>query len=203
MSTKDPRVDAYIAKSAPFARPILAHLRAVVHAAAPSIHEEIKWGMPSFCHNGRIVCGMAAFKAHATFGFWRGALVLGRGGGQGAMGIYGRLTSVADLPSKRELVASIRKAVALADGAIAAPKRARRAPKALPKTPPALAAALRADAEARSNWEKFSTGMRREYIVWIVEAKRSETRERRIAQTVAQLREGKSQNWKYATKRGR
>jgi len=202
MPRKNPRVDAYIAKAAPFARPILAHLRAVVHAAAPRAEEAIKWGMPFFTYRGKLLCNVAAFKAHAAFGFHRGSLILGRAEQRGAMGSLGRITSVRDLPPRRVLAGYVKKAIALADDPAAAPRRVR-APRPLPKMPPALARALKADAAAHRQWAVFPPGKRREYLTWILDAKQDATRERRIAQTVAQVRAGKSQNWKYETTRGR
>jgi hypothetical protein len=122
MGTRDRRIDAYIAKAQPFARPILEHLRAVAHAASPRIVEDVKWGMPFFVCDGRIVCHMAAFKAHAAFGLYRAAEVLGaRAVNREAMGNFGRLTHVRDLPPRRVLLCYLRKAVALA----AAPRPAR------------------------------------------------------------------------------
>jgi uncharacterized protein YdeI (YjbR/CyaY-like superfamily) len=202
MPKHHPRVDAYIAKAAPFAQPILAHLRAVVHAAAPQAEEEIKWGMPFFTYRGKLLCNFAAFKAHAAFGFHRGSLILGSAEQRGSMGSLGRITSVRDLPPRRVLASYVKKAIALADVTAAAPRKSR-TPRPLPKMPPALACALKADAAAQRQWAAFTPGKRREYLTWILGAKQDATRERRIAQTVAQVREGKSQNWKYETTRGR
>src|SRR5262245_19369243 len=113
MARNDPHVTAYIAKKAPFARPILKQLRSVVHEASPDLQETLKVGMPSFEYHG-ILCGMAAFKAHATFGFWRGGEIVGRGGKSvEAMGQFGRITSVDDLPPRRELIGYVKKAALL------------------------------------------------------------------------------------------
>lgn len=196
MGTRDARVTRYIEKAAPFARPILTHIRDVVHAACPEVEETMKWRMPSFVYHG-ILGNMAAFKQHATFGFWKGSLVFDSDKAREAMGTFGRLTSVADLPSKRELTGYIRKAMALnAEGVKAPPKRTAR-PKPPLRTPPDLGAALRKHAKARATWEGSSPSHRREYVEWITEAKRPETRARRIATTVEWLAEGRSRNWKY------
>ncbi len=210
MDDLDPRVDAYIAKSAPFARPILEHVRAVVHEACPDVEETIKWGMPSFVYGGGILCGMAAFKAHASFGFWKHALVVGEGGAADGgervgMGSFGKLASVRDLPPKRQLVAYVKKAAALnAPGAKPAPARgaatkaAAKAPaKPLPVPTPEFAQALRRDKAASATFKAFSPSQQREYVEWIAEAKRVETRDRRIAQAIEWLAEGKPRNWKY------
>ncbi|HEY7810476.1 MAG TPA: YdeI/OmpD-associated family protein [Allosphingosinicella sp.] len=196
MSQNDLRIDAYIAAQADFARPILEHIRRVVREAAPEAEETIKWGMPHFTVGGRILAGMAAFKAHATFGLWRGKDVLGETGTEReAMGQFGRITSIADLPPEEELKAIIRAAAdAAAKGR--APK-----PKATPKpdvsVPEELHAALAEHAAAKATFDAFAPSCRREYSEWIAEAKRPETRARRVAQAVEWLAEGKRRNWKY------
>jgi len=196
MGTRDPRVTAYITQAAPFARPILTHLRELVHAACPEAEETLKWRMPVFMYHG-ILCSMAAFKEHAAFGFWKGSLVFDSDKAREAMGTFGRLTAVADLPSKRALTAYVRKAMTLnAEGITAPPRRAAR-PKPPLRTPPDLGAALRKHTKARATWEDSSPSHRREYVEWITEAKRPETRARRVATTVEWLAEGKSRNWKY------
>jgi uncharacterized protein YdeI (YjbR/CyaY-like superfamily) len=203
MSHRDERVDAYIAKAAPFARPILEHVRAVVHEGCPGVEETLKWGMPSFTQGGGILCGMAAFKAHASFGFWKHALVVGEGSEQAGMGSFGKLASVRDLPPRKQLVAYVRKAAALnAQGAGTAsarkaPARKAAAPKPAPVPTPEFAAALRGDKAAAATFRAFSPGRQREYVEWIAEAKRDDTRDRRIAQAVEWLAEGKQRNWKY------
>ena len=199
MAVRDPRIDAYIAASAPFAQPILARLREVVHAACPAVEETIKWGFPHFMYHG-ILCSMAAFKRHAVFGFWKGELIegIGAAGAHGdAMGQYGRLTSIADLPSRRQLVAQVRQAMQLNEAGTPVPSRVRKSPRPAPPVPAGLAAALRGDAKARATFEGFSPSHRREYCEWIAEAKREETRARRVAEAVGWLREGKPRNWKH------
>ncbi len=193
---RDPRIDAYIARAAPFAQPILAHVRTLVHEACPGVEETIKWGMPTFVHAGGILCGMAAFKQHASFGFWKHALVVGEGEPREGMGSYGKLASLADLPPKRTLLAHVRKAMALNEAGVKSPAR-KSAPKPPPLTPHDLAAALSDAPAARAAFDAFPPGCRREYIDWIVEAKRPETRARRVAEAVAWMAEGKRRNWKY------
>jgi uncharacterized protein YdeI (YjbR/CyaY-like superfamily) len=196
MARTDPRIDAYIAAQADFARPILQHIRAAVHRAAPEAEETIKWGMPHFTAGGRIVAGMAAFKAHATFGLWQAKDVVGETGTERqAMGQFGRLTSVADLPPLQELETLIRRA------AEAAAAGARPRPKAQPKAdlpvPDDLAAALLTAPGAQATFDAFPPGARRDYIAWVIEAKRPETRARRIAQAAEWIAQGKRRNWKY------
>lgn len=196
MGKRDGRVDEYIAKQQDFAKPILRYLRDVVHDGCPDCEETLKWGMPSFMHEG-ILCGMAAFKAHATFGFWKHTLVVGNADAdQRAMGSFGRLTRIEDLPSKRELLALIRKAAALNEEGVKAPAKAPRPKKAI-AMPPAFRSALSKNKKAQANYEAFPPSHKREYLEWIVEAKREETRDRRIAQAVEWIAGGKARNWKY------
>jgi len=198
MPQHDPRVDAYIARQADFARPILEHVRAAVHEACPEVEESIKWGMPSFLHGGRILASMAAFKQHASFGYWQHALVVGEGVPREGMGSYGRLASVADLPPRRTLLAHVRKAVKLGEAGVKSPA-ARKAttPRPPPKAPADLLAALKANPAAKAAFDAFAPSHKREYIEWITDAKREETRAKRLAQAVEWMAEGKSRNWKY------
>ena len=196
--TTDPRVDAYIERAAPFAQPILAHLRAVVHAGCPGAAETIKWSMPFFMHGDRILANMAAFKQHCALGFWNGREALGHDASDQAMGQFGRVTALADLPAKRELVQIVKRAVALIDAGATTTRAAPRPPaKAALALPADLAAALTRHAAARKTFEAFSPAKRREYIEWLTEAKREATRAKRLAQTLEWLAEGKSRNWKY------
>jgi uncharacterized protein YdeI (YjbR/CyaY-like superfamily) len=192
----DPRIDSYIAKQADFARPILEHIRRIVHDAAPEVEETIKWSMPHFTYNKRMFAGMAAFKAHASFGLWQASAVLGQTGSErDAMGQFGRLTSIDDLPPEAELKAIIRRAADLAEQG---PKpRPKKAPKPELPTPGELRAALDAEPKAAATFDAFPPSCRREYVEWVTEAKRPETRARRVAQAVQWMAEGKRRNWKY------
>jgi uncharacterized protein YdeI (YjbR/CyaY-like superfamily) len=199
MGTRDPRIDAYIAKSADFAKPILTHVREIVHSACPDCEETLKWSSPAFMYHG-MLCNIAAFKEHAVFGFWKGSLIDGvspnRNNGGEAMGNFGRVTSVKDLPSKKVLTGLIKQAMRLNEEGIkvAKPKRSSK-PEA--RVPPELAAALAKNRKARTSFEAFPPSHRREYIEWIGEAKREETKARRVAQAVEWIAEGKGRNWKY------
>ena len=179
---RDPRVDAYIAKAAPFAQPILEHVRERVHAVAPEAEETLKWSMPSFTVDGKILLGMAAFKAHAVVGFWRGQ-EMGIETSKDAMGQLGKLTSVSDLPPGDELDELIRKGVELARTA-PAPRKTKHEPKPAPEMHPAFAFALESAPRAKATLEGFSPSARRDYLEWICDAKQDATREKRIA-TVA------------------
>ena len=200
---RNPAVDAYIAKSADFARPILGHLRALMHKADPKVAETIKWGVPHFEHDG-IVAGMAAFKHHVAFGFWGEKLIREKLGSdaermfpKGAeRGMGGRkLRSLGELPPDGLIVRAAKVAVAL-NVAGERPARVRRR-KPPPKAPPYLAAALKKSAKARATWALLTPGQQREYVEWLVEAKQAATRERRLAQALAWLAEGKQRYWKY------
>lgn len=194
--TRDERVDAYIARQADFAQPVLEHLRNAVHAACPEAQETLKWGMPTFMYRGEILASMAAFKAHATFGFWRGSLVVGEENERpDAMGQFGRLTSTEDIPEPEALGQLIGKAMALTDAGVKPPRNKTR--KAALDTPDDLQAALDDNEAASATFSNFSPSCRREYVEWIIEAKRPETRANRIAQAVQWMAEGKKRNWKY------
>ena len=199
MGQRDARIDAYIAKSADFARPILTHLRELVHAACPECEETLKWSAPSFTYRGKILCGMAAFKQHAAFGLWQGAMIVGSDGRRldDAMGQFGRITRIADLPGKRELAGYIKQAMKLIEEGAKRPVAKKAAPKPPVEAPEDLLAALRTNAKARATYEGFPPSCKREYVEWITEAKRAETRAKRVAQTVEWLAEGKRRNWKY------
>jgi uncharacterized protein YdeI (YjbR/CyaY-like superfamily) len=198
MATTDPRIDTYIGAAAPFAQPVLKALRQAVHEGCPDVVETIKWSMPFFTIEGRILAHMAAFKQHCGFGFWRGRQVAGRGKDGEAMGQFGRIESVADLPPRRELVRLVKLAVAAPEPP-AAKKTLGRKDESKPSlpVPESLDAGFRRNPVARANFEKLANSHRREYIEWIVTAKRDETRERRVAQTIEWLAEGKTRNWKY------
>jgi uncharacterized protein YdeI (YjbR/CyaY-like superfamily) len=194
MGTRDKRVDAYIAKSADFAKPILTYIRETVHEACPECEETLKWGAPTFMYKG-MLCGFASFKEHAMFGFWKHELLFGRGPRE-AMGSFGRLAAVSDLPAKRQLVAIIKRAMKLNDEGVKV-ERAKAKPKAPIRMPPELKAALARNTKARTTFEAFSPSHKREYLEWIREAKAPETRERRIATAMEWMSEGKPRNWKY------
>jgi uncharacterized protein YdeI (YjbR/CyaY-like superfamily) len=188
----DPRVDAYIAQAQPFAQPLLAQIRASIHAAAPGLDETIKWGMPFFVKGGVIVAHMAGFKAHCAIGIWNA----GQEKAADGMGSFGRIASAADLPPEAELAAAIRARVAAIESG---EKRAvpKRAPKPEAAVPDDLAAALAANPAAQAAFAAFPPSHRREYVDWIAGAKRAETRARRLDQALALIAEGKPQNWKY------
>lgn len=192
----DPRVDAYIERQADFARPILTHLRDIVREACPDCEETLKWSMPSFVYKTKILAHFAAFKAHAAFGYWSGSQVLGKGSGQAsAMGQFGRLTSLDDLPPRETLIELTRKAMQLIDEGVK-PVRDKTA-KAPFTVPQDLKAALDANAAAKATFDGFPPSAQRDYVDWIVEAKRDETRTKRLNQAVEWLAEGKRRHWKY------
>ena len=193
MAKKDPRIDAYIAKAPEFARPILKHLRAIVRDGCPDVEETMKWSVPHFDYKGPLA-GMAAFKAHCAFGFWKGLLVV-PGSGE-AMGQFGRITKVGDLPKDRVLLGYVKKAVKLNDEGIKV-QRVPKNPKKEIAMPDDLAAALKKNAKARTTFEGFSPSHKREYLAWITGAKAEATRERRLGTAIEYMSTGKSLNWKY------
>jgi uncharacterized protein YdeI (YjbR/CyaY-like superfamily) len=201
MGKKDPRIDAYIARSGPFARPILKHLRKVVHAGCPEVQETLKWGFPHFMHQG-ILCSMASFKAHCAFGFWKAGRLAGTPAGlpaadAKAMGQFGRITALSDLPSQRTLLRYVKAVAALNARGVKAPRPARPAAKRPLAVPEYFTAALRKNRKAAAGFAGFSPSNRRDYVEWVAEAKGEETRRRRLQAAVEWLAEGKTRNWKY------
>ena len=192
----DPRIDADIDRQAEFAKPILRHLREAVHAACPDCEETLKWSSPTFMYKNEMLAGMAAFKAHATFGFWKGSLVVGEGETQlSGMGQFGKLASIDDLPPRDKLEELVRKAMKLTDEGVKAPRN--KHPKAPFTVPQDLRAAIDAVPSAKATFDAFPPSCQRDYVEWITEAKRDETRSKRLAQAVEWMAEGKRRNWKY------
>lgn len=203
MGTKDPRVDAYIAKSADFAKPILTHLRKLIHDACPSVEETVKWSFPHFTYRGpadrspRILCSMASFKQHCAFGFWYTDNRTANQQSAPAMGQYGRITSLADLPKDKALVKQIKDAIKVHDGGV----KPRSAPKPGEKkelvVPDYLAAALKKNKKALATFTHFNYSNQKDYVEWITEAKTAETRRNRLETSIEWMSEGKVRNWKY------
>jgi uncharacterized protein YdeI (YjbR/CyaY-like superfamily) len=194
--SRDPRVDAYIGKAQPFARPILEKLRERVHAVLPTAEETIKWSMPAYTVGGKIVLITAAFKAHAALNFWRGQELRGDSANADAMGQFGKIASVEDLPPDTELDRLIREAAELAKSA-PAPRKVKHAPKPPPELHPEFAAALAKAPKATAVLDSFPPSAQRDYFEWIAEAKQDATRQKRIATAVEWLGEGKRRHWKY------
>ena len=195
MGTRDPRVDAYITKSADFAKPILTSIRDIVHSACPECEEKVKWGAPFFDYKG-MLCGMAAFKEHCAMVFWKSKLIPELHNATDAMGNIGRLTSPKDLPSKKVLTSYITAGMKLNDEGVVVPK-AKTAAKSGVTVPPELAKALAKNAKARAAFANFPPSHRRDYCEWISGAKQEATKIRRVEQAVEWIGEGKQRNWKY------
>ncbi|WP_375197301.1 YdeI/OmpD-associated family protein [Sphingobium sp.] len=191
----EPTVDAYIAARAAFAQPILTHLRKTIHTASPEIGETIKWGMPFFTYKGQNLCSMAGFKGHVAFGFWHDK-VAREDAGQDAMDQFGRITSLAALPADAEIKALIVKAMALIEAGDK-PRSGAKEARAPLSLHPALAAAIEADPAAAAVWAVFPPGKIRDYCEWVGDAKSEVTRDKRIAQAVEWIAQGKGRNWKY------
>lgn len=195
----DRQVDAYIARQAEFARPILTEIRRRVHAACPGAEEAMKWSMPGFMHKGKILAVMAGHKAHATLALWErdGAAAAAPAGGEKAMGQYGRLRSLDDLPAEAELAATLKAAMALIDAGAKTAMGEKKDKGPAPDAPDDLLAGLDAAAGARAGFDALPPGARREYVEWALGAKREDTRAKRIATVAAQAAKGKKLHWKY------
>lgn len=200
MPAKDPRIDAYIQKSAPFAVPVLEHLRQLVHSVCADAEETMKWSFPHFVYKGDILCSMASFKQHCAFGFWKApmmkdaAILLGNR--EHGMGSIGKISSLEDLPSDKQLTAWIKEAMKLNDAGIKLEKQkpAAKPPAAVPSF---FKKALAANKAAEKHFKSFNPSQQREYIDWLNEAKTAATQEKRLVQALEWIAEGKIRNWKY------
>jgi uncharacterized protein YdeI (YjbR/CyaY-like superfamily) len=203
MIQKDKRIDAYILKSADFAKPVLNHLRSLVHNACPKVEETIKWGFPHFDYKG-MMCSMAAFKQHCAFGFWKTALMKDAkemiSQNEYAMGHMGKIRSLKDLPPDKKITAWIKEAMKLNDDDVKLPERKKRDANKEIEIPGVLQKALDKNKTAATTFTSFSPSHKREYIEWITEGKTEETKNKRTATTIEWLKEGKSRNWKYERK---
>lgn len=203
MGKKDKRIDMYIMKSADFAVPILNHLRELVHAACPEVEETMKWSFPHFNYKNEMMCSMASFKQHCAFGFWKASLMkdkslMENAKGETAMGHLGRITSVKDLPSDKKIFSYIKEAMKLNDEGKKVVKKPAEGKE--PEVPAYFLKALKSNKAAQKTFENFSPSAKKEYVMWIVEAKTEDTRNKRIEQALEWMAEGKQRNWKYMKK---
>ncbi len=202
MVKKEKVIDAYILKSADFAKPILLHIRELVHKACPDVQEKMKWSFPHFDYKGEMMCSMAAFKQHAVFGFWKAALMkdpilVENARSETAMGHLGKLTSLKDLPSDKKLTAWIKEAMQLTDKGIKLPSKPKSTEKKELVVPDYFTKALNKNKPAKKTFDDFAYSHKKEYLEWITEAKTEETRNKRMATALEWMAEGKGKNWKY------
>jgi len=205
MIKKDKAIDAYIARSADFAKPILLHIRELVHKACPDVEEKMKWSFPHFDYKGEMMCSMAAFKQHAAFGFWKAALMkdpilVETARSETAMGHLGRITSLKDLPPDKKMTAWIKEAMQLTDKGIKLPAKAKKVDTKELVVPDYFVKALAKNKKAKQVFENFAPSHKKEYLGWITEAKTEDTRNKRMATALEWIAEGKGRNWKYERK---
>jgi uncharacterized protein YdeI (YjbR/CyaY-like superfamily) len=205
MATKEKKIDAYIAKSADFAKPILNHIRQLVHKACPDVEEKMKWSMPFFDYKGEMLCHMASFKQHAVMGFWKASLMkdpilVENAKSETAMGHLGRITSLKDLPPDKKIAAWIKEAMQLTDKGIKLPAKAKQTEKNEFAVPDYFVKALAKNKKAKQVFENFPPSHKKEYLMWITEARTEETRNKRMATALDWMAEGKGKNWKYEKK---
>lgn len=199
----DKNMDAYISKAEDFAKPILEHLRKVVHKTCPDVEEAMKWGMPYFSYKGKVLCAMASFKEHCSFGFWRPDLMqdtakvfkLEKGAG---MGSFGKIKSMKDIPSPKILAAYIKEAMALNESPKKKPMHTK---KEKVPVPDFFQKAINKNKAAKAVFEKFPPSYVKDYVQWITEAKTEATREKRMITAIEWIAEGKGRNWKYMQKK--
>ncbi|MDH3285042.1 MAG: YdeI/OmpD-associated family protein [Acidobacteriota bacterium] len=200
MGARSREVDAYIAGAEEFAQPILRKIRKVFHKACPDLEETIKWSCPHFEYKG-IVGGMASFQRHVSFGFWKARLmkdpakIFKKDAGASMAGV--RVEKLSDLPSERVLVGYVKQAVELNEKDIREPRAGKKKASRKLVVPDDLKAAMKKNKKALATFENFSFSNRKEYVEWITEAKREETRQRRVRTAIEWMAEGKPRNWKY------
>jgi len=203
MAKTNPKVDAYILKAQPFAQPILNHLRKLVHQACPDVEETIKWGFAAFDYNGPF-CTMAAFKQHCAFGFWKAALMKDadklKRAQSNSMGHLDRLTSLKDLPSDKQMISYLKEAMKINEAGLKLVPRKKAADTKPLAVPPYFKTALSKNKKAAEHFANFAPGQKKEYILWLTEAKTEETRNKRMEQAIEWISEGKIRNWKYLKK---
>ncbi|MFC0351947.1 YdeI/OmpD-associated family protein [Undibacterium danionis] len=198
MGNQDPRIDAYIEKSAEFAQPILCHIRAMVHQHCPDVSETIKWSMPHFEYKGSIFCHFAAFKQHCALGFWLGALLQIDSKLEKAMGDFGRITSLGDMPNDKDFAKLLKQAIKLHDAGAKIPARSKAgAEKKELEIPSEFLSALKKNKSAFATFDAFPYSQKKEYVMWYTEAKTEATRDKRLTQAIEWMAEGKRRNWKY------
>lgn len=198
-------IDAYIAKSADFAKPILEHFRELIHKTCPDVEEKMKWSMPFFDYKGEMLCHMASFKQHCAIGFWKAAIMKDKSlvemaKSEEAMGHLGRITTVKDLPSDKKLIAWIKEAMALNENGIKLPPKAKPAEVKETTLPDYFSKALAKNKTAKKNFDAFPPGKRKDYIVWLTGAKTENTRNKRMETAIEWIAEGKARHWKYEKK---
>jgi uncharacterized protein YdeI (YjbR/CyaY-like superfamily) len=195
--------DSYIKSAAPFAQPILSHLRHLVHKACPDVVETIKWGFPHFEYKG-VLCSMAGFKNHCTFGFWKASLMddtekVLHVAEKHSMGHFDRITSLTDLPSDKVLLSYIKQAAKLNEDDIKLTPRKIATDKKL-SVPAYFLKALNGNEAAFETFKNFSYSNKKEYVQWVEEAKTEATRQKRLETAIDWMSEGKIRNWKYVKK---
>ena len=203
MGKREKSVDVYISQSQDFAKPILKHIRELIHEGCPDVEEKMKWSFPTFNYKGSILCNMAAFKQHATFGFWKATLLRSNGvmpqADESAMGQFGRITKLSDLPSDKTILKIVREAVKLEDAGVKAQRKKISKKKEL-IIPDYFINAISKNKNAKKTFDAFSYSNKKEYVEWVSEAKTEETRNKRLATSIEWLSEGKQRNWKYIKK---
>jgi uncharacterized protein YdeI (YjbR/CyaY-like superfamily) len=201
----NPQIDDYIAKAQPFAQPILTHIRMLVHKACPQVEEKMKWSFPHFDYKGEMMCSMAAFKQHCAFNLWKASIMndpklIENAKTEQSMGHLGKLCSLKDLPADKQMIAYVKEAMQLNEKGVKI-KKDKPAPVAVMQVPDYFAKALAKNKMAKAHFENFTPGAKKEYIVWLTDAKSEDIRNKRMADALEWISQGKKRNWKYEVKK--
>jgi uncharacterized protein YdeI (YjbR/CyaY-like superfamily) len=196
-----PAIDEYINKSEEFARPILLHLRKIIHLACPDVEETIKWSFPNFEYKGQILCSMASFKKHCSFGFWLGAEmedpenILNKVGNTN-MGNFGKIINHNSLPDDNIIIKYIHEAMKLSESGTKKKTSKIKDKKSL-EIPVYIIEFIEKYPKAKVVFNNFSNSCKKEYVQWIEEAKQVSTKLKRLEKAVSMMEEGKEFNWQY------
>jgi uncharacterized protein YdeI (YjbR/CyaY-like superfamily) len=161
--------------------------------------ETMKWSFPHFDYKGMMMCSMASFKQHCAFNFWKQSLLEASAFPveKTAMGSFGRITSLKDLPGDKTIVKLVKDAMKLNDAGVTVKRAPAPKEKREVAVPEILVAALDSNPKAAETFNNFPYSCKKEYVEWITEAKTDATRDKRLATTMEWLAEGKRRNWKY------
>src|SRR5438270_1264994 len=168
-------------------RPILVRLRRIFRQASPKLEEAIKWGVPCYLFKGP-VGGFAAYKQHVSWGLWKSRALNDPEGllGRGVSVMAGKITKVSEIPPAAKIIALIEQVIALNEAGIKSPKPPE------PELPADFAAAMKKAGKAARHYAAFTPARKWQYVNWVTQAKRAETRAKRIEIAVERIGEGKT-----------
>ncbi|GAB2541876.1 DUF1801 domain-containing protein [Rufibacter soli] len=187
---QEEKIDAFFTNAPAFAKPICEKLRLAIDEADPALKPSWKWGTPVYEKAGAsMVCAISVHKQHVNLTFFQGAQVPDTYG-VFTTGLDGknmrtiRFTEVGQV--KEEQIVEYVRAATL----VKPDKSGKSTERSVIEIPEDLKQAL-AHAKQLEKFEQMAYTHRKEYVRWVSEAKRQETRDGRITKTVERITEGK------------